>query len=81
MKVSLFTSKLGALNLKTIEDYNLINQCSDLNWSFESLLKKFIKRFWKDPYREEEKKWIQELMKKNKVSAKTKFIELKNIMM
>lgn len=39
---------------QTINDFNSINVASNLNWSFKSQLIKFIKRFFKDPYRNED---------------------------
>lgn len=34
---------------RTVSDFNLINNSSNLNWSFKSQITKFIKRFIKDP--------------------------------
>ena len=39
---------------QTVTDFNLINNSSNLNWSFKSQVSKFIKRFLKDPYRSED---------------------------
>lgn len=66
---------------KTVEDFDLINQISDLNWAFRSQVTKFIKRFWKDPYRKEDLKWMQELVTKNKIAVKTKFVELQKLIL
>lgn len=46
---------------QTVTDFNLINNSSNLNWSFKSQLSKFIKRFLKDPYRSEDTEWIRNL--------------------
>ena len=46
---------------QTITDFNLINNSSNLNWSFKSQVTKFIKRFLKDPYRSEDTEWIRNL--------------------
>lgn len=46
---------------QTVTDLNLINNSSNLNWSFKSQLSKFIKRFLKDPYRSEDTEWIRNL--------------------
>ena len=43
---------------QTVKDFNLINNSSNLNWSFKSQVSKFIKRFLKDPYRSEDTEWI-----------------------
>ena len=45
----------------TLKDFNLINNSSNLNWSFRSQVSKFIKRFLKDPYRSEDTEWIRNL--------------------
>ena len=64
---------------KTVEDFDLINQISDLNWTFKSQIAKFIKRFWKDPYRQEDIRWMREVVIQNKIAVKTKFIELQKL--
>ena len=46
---------------QTVNDFNMINNSSSLNWSFKSQVSKFIKRFLKDPYRNEDKEWILDL--------------------
>ena len=46
---------------QTVTDFNLINNSSNLNWSFKSQVTKFIKRFLKDPYRSEDTEWIRNL--------------------
>lgn len=46
---------------QTLADFNLINSSSNLNWSFRSQVVKFIKRFFKDPYRSEDTEWIRNL--------------------
>ena len=47
---------------QTVADFNLINNSSNLNWSFKSQVTKFIKRFLKDPYRSEDTEWIRNLV-------------------
>ena len=44
---------------QTINDFNVINNSSSLKWSFKSQIIKFIKRFYKDPYRSEDRTWIK----------------------
>ena len=46
---------------QTVTEFNLINNSSNLNWSFKSQVSKFIKRFLKDPYRSEDTEWIRNL--------------------
>lgn len=69
----------NASALKTVEDFNLINQTSNLNWSFKSKVAKFIKRFWREPYYEEDSKWMQNLEITYEISVKTKFVELNKL--
>ena len=61
---------------ETLDDFFIINNSSDLNWSFASHFRKFINRFWADPYKTEERQWMQDLAKKNGFSAKRKLKEL-----
>ena len=58
---------------QTINDFNSINVASNLNWSFKSQLIKFIKRFFKDPYRNEDTEWIKKLTVENNINIKQKF--------
>ena len=67
---------------KTVTDFNLINNSSNLNWSFKIQVTKFIKRFLKDPYRSEDTEWIRNLAAtkgfsiKEKLAALSKLLEL-----
>ena len=65
---------------QTVTDFNIINLTSDLNWSLKSQLAKFIKRFWKEPYKDEEKQWMQELVHKNHIKIKEKFAVLRALL-
>lgn len=58
--------------LQTIENFQTINRESDLNWSFKSYIRKFVKRFYTDPYREEDKQWINEFAKTYSIKVKNK---------
>lgn len=62
---------------QTVEDFNLINNASDLNWTFSSQLAKFIRRFWSNPYRKEDTAWIQKLVNKRKIKVKQKILTLR----
>lgn len=64
---------------QTVRDFNMINEVSDLKWSFRSQIVKFIKRFWKDPYKNEEKKWMSKLVEERKIRVKSKFTDLQKI--
>lgn len=57
---------------QTFKDFETINSASEMNWSFRSQLSKFIRRFLKDPYREEDAVWIRELSKKYDIRLKEK---------
>lgn len=65
--------------LQTVKDFDLINIKSDLNWSFKSQLIKFIKRFFSDPYREEDKEWIKNLSVAHNVKVKNKLKRLRDV--
>ncbi len=62
---------------QTIADFNTVNSASDLNWSLKSQLVKFINRFIKDPYKEEEKQWFKQWTAENGIDAATKFKALR----
>lgn len=64
---------------QTVKDFNLINDASDLNWAFRSQVIKFIKRFFKDPYRKEDTKWIQKLADDHGVMIKSKLAALSKL--
>ena len=65
---------------QTVTDFNIINLTSDLNWSLKSQLAEFIKRFWKEPYKDEEKQWMQELVARNHIRIKEKFAVLRALL-
>jgi predicted nucleic acid-binding protein len=65
---------------QTVKDFNLINDSSSLNWAFRSQIKKFIKRFIKDPFRNEEAEWIRKLAEKHEFSVKDKLIALSKLL-
>lgn len=65
---------------QTVTDFNLINNSSNLNWSFKSQVTKFIKRFLKDPYRSEDTEWIRNLAAKKGFSIKEKLAALSKLL-
>ena len=65
---------------KTVTDFNLINNSSSLNWSFKSQVTKFIKRFFKDPYRSEDTEWIRNLAATKGFSIKEKLAALSKLL-
>ena len=56
---------------------NLMNNSFDLNWSFRSQVTKFVKRFIKDPYRNEDSEWIRKLSETYDFSIKILIISKK----
>lgn len=66
--------------IQTISDFDSVNQASDLKWSFRSQIAKFIKRFWSDPYNEDDKKWMQTLTTEQNIKVKSKFNSLKQLL-
>ena len=65
---------------RTVTDFNLINNSSNLNWSFKSQVSKFIKRFLKDPYRSEDTEWIRNLAATKGFSIKEKLAALSKLL-
>ena len=65
---------------QTVTDFNLINNSSNLNWSFKSQVSKFIKRFLKDPYRSEDTEWIRNLAVTKGFSIKDKLAVLSKLL-
>ena len=62
---------------KTMDDFEAVNQASMLNWSMKSQIIRFVKRFWKDPYRKEEMLWMQQVVTEHNIKVKSKFIALR----
>lgn len=62
--------------VQTVKNFNLINDSSNLNWSFRSQIIKFIKRFLDDPYRSEDKQWIQRIENNYNIRIKAKLTVL-----
>ncbi|HKL79913.1 MAG TPA: PIN domain-containing protein [Mobilitalea sp.] len=68
----------GILNAgRTVATFNKINERSDLKWGLESQLKKFIRRYWSNPYQETDKEWMADFCITRNIKAKEKFIELR----
>lgn len=65
---------------QTVNDFNSINLSSKLNWSFKSQVIKFVKRFFTDPYREEDTKWIKKLASENNINIKTNLVALSKLL-
>lgn len=61
-----------ASDVQTVKEFNAVNVASDLKWSFVSQIKKFIKRFLKEPYREEERQWLQKLISDRSIKVGSK---------
>ena len=65
---------------RTVKDFDAINAASNLNWSFRSQLTKFIKRFYKDPYRKEDTEWIKKLSEERGIKVKSKMESLSRLL-
>ena len=62
--------------IETVRDFNAINCASDLKWTYKSQIEKFIKLFWRYQYKDEDKYWMQKLVRDNKIEVKSKFVAL-----
>ncbi len=65
---------------QTVEDFNAVNMASDLNWSFKGQISKFIRRFWKEPYKEADRQWMQRLGEDKEIKVKSKFGALSRVL-
>jgi len=65
---------------KTVEDFHAINETSGMNWTFQSHLARFIRRFFLNPYRQEDTTWIRGLGTRYGISIKQKLEELRKIL-
>lgn len=65
---------------QTLKDFQSINDASNLNWTFKSQMIKFIKRFFKEPYRKEDTMWIKNLASEHKVNIKSKLDILRKLL-
>lgn len=63
-----------------VELFLKVNRAAGMNWDFRSQMKKFIMRFWKEPYKEDEKVWMKEFCADHGVEAKRKLAELAKIL-
>lgn len=66
-KIEVYTDEI-----QTVNDFNVVNQASDLQWSFKSQITKFIKRFWNDPYKEADKQWMRKLVAEKNIKPACK---------
>ena len=64
---------------QTVQDFKVINATSKLNWSFRSQVAKFVRRFWAEPYRDEEREWIQELVNRYSIKVKSRLAALSKL--
>lgn len=64
---------------QTIQDFNTINLASDLNWALRSQVSKFVKRFFSDPYRNEDQEWIRKLVDKHNIKVKSRLTVLSKL--
>ena len=64
---------------QTVNDFEMINCASELNWAFRSQVVKFVKRFFKEPYRVEDTIWIKRLTSENNINVKMKLTALSKL--
>ena len=62
---------------QTVLDFN---SSSNLNWSFKSQVVKFVKRFFKDPYRDEDTVWIKKFASDNNINMNMKLVALSKLL-
>ena len=78
--VLIFRYLIGTVDeFQTVQDFNTINLVSDMNWTFRSQVTKFIKRFWSDPYRNEDQTWIQTLVGQHHIKVKSRLTALSRL--
>lgn len=65
---------------QTVTEFNTINEVSNLNWVFKSQVTKFIKRFFKNPYKEEERQWLVRWTAENNIDVISKLKALNKIL-
>lgn len=65
---------------QTVKDFHSINASSNLNWSFKSQVIKFVKRFFKEPYRDEDITWLKQLVSAHNVNIKMKLAALSKLL-
>lgn len=63
-----------------MNDFNSINTSSNWNWSFKSQVTKFVKRFYKDRYRDADTTWIKKLAADNNINVKLKLPSLSKLL-
>ena len=65
---------------QTLREFEMINSASELNWVFKSQLSKFIRRFFKNPYREEDTIWLKKLAENCNIKIKRKLESLSRLL-
>lgn len=65
---------------QTVAEFDMVNRAACLNWSFRSHLAKFIRRFFRDPYRKEDTEWIKRLSGRYGIAIKSKMIALRDLL-
>ena len=65
---------------ESITIFNCINEKSNLNWSYKGHLKRFIMRFWKEPYKASDKEWLSTYCNINNKEFKRKMNNLAKLL-
>lgn len=69
--VLLLNFMAGIIDERQVVSYfNRISSVSALEWSLQSHLAKFMKRFWNEPYQVNEKEWMKEFCEEHGIKAK-----------
>lgn len=64
---------------EVLEVFEDISEKSGLNWNLRGQLVRFVKRFWREPYREQEKVWMKDFCAEHKISTKDKLAALEKV--
>lgn len=67
----------GIITERELENkFNIICSLADMNWSFASKSRAFIRRFWTHSYSKNEKEWMESFCKNNSINARQKLQNL-----
>ncbi len=59
-----------------LKNFESICKSADISWNFESKVRGFLKRFYKDPYTNTEKEWMEMFCERNCIDIKKQFKRL-----
>ncbi len=64
--------------VELVDAFNAVCDLCDLVWDIKSKLKSFMRRFWKEPYSENEKVWMRGFCCEKSIDAKERILKLWN---